>query len=139
MLAGLPLGAAGPLGAAEPLSTEQALAGARRGELLLVDIRSAGEWALTGLPEGAVAITFQDWLWRPRAEFAAELLAALGGDRDRPVALICATGGRSAAAAELLAGAGFSRVHDVPEGMLGSAAGPGWLRRGLPVRPCADC
>jgi hypothetical protein len=29
--------------------------------------------------------------------------------------------------------AGFTRILDVPEGMVGSAAGPGWIARGLPV------
>lgn len=28
---------------------------------------------------------------------------------------------------------GYTRVYDVPEGMSGSRAGPGWLARGLPV------
>jgi hypothetical protein len=32
-----------------------------------------------------------------------------------------------------LAEAGFTGIVDVPEGMLGSSAGPGWLARDLPV------
>jgi hypothetical protein len=28
--------------------------------------------------------------------------------------------------------AGFTQILDVPEGMQGSGAGPGWLSRGLP-------
>ena len=32
-----------------------------------------------------------------------------------------------------LAEAGFASVLNVPEGMLGSGAGPGWVKRGLPV------
>ena len=31
--------------------------------------------------------------------------------------------------------AGFSNIIDVPEGMLGSAAGPGWLAADLPTLP----
>lgn len=34
---------------------------------------------------------------------------------------------------ERLRAAGFTQIIDVPEGMLGSGAGPGWLKRGLPV------
>jgi hypothetical protein len=33
----------------------------------------------------------------------------------------------------LLENAGFTNIIDVPEGMMGSRAGPGWLKRGLPV------
>ncbi|MEM6482663.1 MAG: rhodanese-like domain-containing protein, partial [Pseudomonadota bacterium] len=29
--------------------------------------------------------------------------------------------------------AGYQKVIDVPEGMLGSFSGPGWLKTGLPV------
>ena len=29
---------------------------------------------------------------------------------------------------------GFTQVFNVREGMAGSAAGPGWLRRGLPLQ-----
>ena len=34
---------------------------------------------------------------------------------------------------------GFSRVYNVKEGMSGSGAGPGWVRRGLPVDSCQTC
>jgi len=34
---------------------------------------------------------------------------------------------------------GFMQVYNVKEGMVGSAAGPGWLKRGLPVERCAQC
>ncbi|MCX8952452.1 rhodanese-like domain-containing protein, partial [Ruegeria sp. NA] len=34
--------------------------------------------------------------------------------------------------------AGFTNIIDVPEGMLGSAAGPGWVRTGLPVRKYSE-
>jgi hypothetical protein len=33
-----------------------------------------------------------------------------------------------------LASAGFTDVLDVPEGMLGSGAGPGWIASALPLR-----
>lgn len=30
--------------------------------------------------------------------------------------------------------AGFTQVYNIKEGMAGSAAGPGWIKRGLPVQ-----
>ena len=68
------------------------------------------------------------------AGFVRNLAEALGGNRSSPVALICAIGGRSAHMQRILATAGFTNVIDVSEGMFGSSAGPGWLKRGLPVK-----
>jgi rhodanese-related sulfurtransferase len=110
------------------MSAPDALAAATRGDIVLVDIRSRGEWRRTGLAEPAVAISMHE------AGFVRNLANALRGDRTNTVALICATGGRSAHMQRLLGTAGFTNVIDVSEGMIGSSAGPGWLRRGLPVK-----
>lgn len=110
------------------MSAPDALAAADKGEIVLVDIRTRGEWKLTGLAKPALAISMHE------AGFVRNLAKALGGNRANPVALICATGGRSAHMQRILATAGFTNVIDVSEGMIGSGAGPGWLRRGLPVK-----
>lgn len=34
---------------------------------------------------------------------------------------------------------GFTQVYHVAEGMTSSQAGPGWIKRGLPIAPCTDC
>lgn len=109
------------------MTPSEALAAADAGTVLLVDIRRPDEWARTGIPRGAVPLDLR------RDDFVAALTALADGDPARPVALICARGVRSDRAAARLAEAGFTHVADVPEGMLGSAAGPGWLGRGLPV------
>lgn len=109
------------------LTPDAALAKAQSGEILLIDVRTSDEWARTGLPEGGTALDMR------RDDFTAGLLALAEGQTDRPIALICASGGRSGYMARELGRAGFTRIIDVPEGMLGSRAGPGWLGRGLPV------
>lgn len=111
------------------LSAEEALEKARAGEVILVDIRTPAEWRATGAPEPAVLADMQS------RQFGETLLAALEGDRGKPIAVICRSGRRSAMVARQLKSAGFSAVYDVPEGMSGSGAGPGWLARGLPLRP----
>jgi rhodanese-related sulfurtransferase len=113
--------------AAGALSPGQAYAAAGAGEILLIDIRRPDEWARTGLGERAIGIDMR------QEDFEDRLLAAVKGDKTRPVALICARGVRSRRLAGRLSAAGFTRVVDVPEGMLGSGAGPGWLKRNLPV------
>lgn len=109
------------------LSVTQAHQQARAGQITLVDIRRPDEWARTGVPQGAIALDMR------RADFTEILLAQVKGATDAPIALICARGVRSRKMSIRLAQAGFSQILDVPEGMLGSGAGPGWLKTGLPV------
>lgn len=97
------------------------------GVITLIDIRRPDEWARTGSGEGAVRLDMR------REDFIAALEKITGGDTSKPVALICARGVRSARLTNRLTEAGFTNIIDVPEGMLGSAAGPGWLKRGLPL------
>jgi len=109
------------------LSVADALEQVRTGEVLLIDIRRPDEWADTGVPQGAIPLDMR------RDDFVSALLAQPGVERDTAIALICARGVRSRRLGSALADAGFSAILDVPEGMLGSGAGPGWLARGLPV------
>ncbi len=100
---------------------------ATAGKITLVDIRRPDEWARTGSGQGANRLDMR------RDDFITELDKIVGGDRAMPVALICARGVRSNRMSQHLKNAGFTNIIDVPEGMLGSKAGPGWLKRGLPV------
>ncbi|WP_299621945.1 rhodanese-like domain-containing protein [uncultured Tateyamaria sp.] len=109
------------------LSTPDAHAAAVAGSVLLVDIRRPDEWSHTGIGEGAVPLDMR------RRDFTDALLKQTKGRTDVPVALICARGVRSRAISNRLIKAGFTNIIDVPEGMLGSGAGPGWIKRGLPT------
>lgn len=122
-----------PADAEGRIGADHAAALARAGRLVLVDIRTPAEWAQTGVPVGAALVPLTEGPQTLRSDFVADLDRLLGGDRDRPVALVCRTGGRTAFARRLLASAGFTAVLDVAEGMIGSAFGPGWLARGLPI------
>ena len=97
------------------------------GDILLIDIRRPDEWAATGTAKGAARLDLR------REDFIAALDHIAGGDRARPIALICARGVRSARTAKLLTDNGFSNIIDIPEGMLGGNGGPGWIARGLPL------
>lgn len=113
------------------LSPDEAHTRASAGEILLIDIRRPDEWAETGLGTSARPLDMRV------PDFATQLLEIAGGDPSAPVALICARGVRSRHVTAALREAGFTQIYDVPEGMLGSVAGPGWLERGLPVMPWA--
>lgn len=111
----------------DPIEPETALARILDKSLILIDIRRPDERALTGVAVGAVPLDMRD------DGFLADLDRLTGGNRAAPIALICARGVRTRRLAAKLTAAGFTAVLDVPEGMLGSPAGPGWIARGLPV------
>lgn len=115
------------------LSAPEALAAAQAGELTLVDIRTPQEWRQTGVAKGVVRIDMRD------PGFDQALLAAVGGNKDAPIALICRTGNRTGRLLPRLQQQGFTHLYHIPEGMMGSAAGPGWIARGLPLERCESC
>ncbi len=123
--------------AGEVIAADQAMQLAAAGEIVVVDVRSPQEWRQTGVPAGARLVTIHqpDGL----IGFIVAMGDALGEDRSRPVALICARGNRSSVASSALAQAGYTQVYNIREGMLGSPDGPGWLARGLPTNPCGTC
>ncbi len=112
---------------AELLPADRAHELAKAGDILLVDIRRPDEWAKTGSAAPGARLDMR------RADFTDALSVLVDGDRDAPIALICARGVRSARLTNQLTEAGFTNIIDIPEGMLGSSAGPGWLKRGLPL------
>lgn len=116
-----------PTYAGAELDAPTAFRKAEAGEVLLIDIRRPDEWAATGSAQGAYRLDLR------QPDFFAALDGLSGGDKDRPIALICAKGVRSARLANQLTDQGFTNTINVTEGMLGSAAGPGWLARGLPL------
>src|SRR6056297_1831638 len=137
-LIGLPVAAAAAFGiflwpeaplpeGAGVLDPDEAFARVRSGEVWLIDIRRSDEWALTGIAAGAIPLDMR------RDDFASALAEATAADPDRPLAVICARGVRSRRLTLRLHEAGHRRIFDVPEGMLGSRDGPGWLERGLPI------
>jgi len=124
---------------AEPvtLSAPEVYAQVTAGKMTLVDVRTPEEWRQTGVPVGATRLDYQNRIGP--APFVEQVARAIGGDRTAPVAIICRSGNRSTQVQHLLLENGFTHVVNVREGMLGSDAGPGWVRRGLPVEPCPTC
>ncbi|MBN9455964.1 MAG: rhodanese-like domain-containing protein [Bosea sp.] len=106
------------------LSVREAYEAARSGEIILVDIRSAAEWADTGLPQGAVPLDVDATAFDVR-------LAGLRLDHPgKRIVLIDRTGAQAIAVAQKLAGRGWRELAGVRGGMLGPG---GWLAEKLPV------
>lgn len=112
------------------LSADTAFQMSQKGELILIDVRTPSEWAMTGMPRDSVGATLQD------IDFVARARGAVYGDLEQPVAVICKSGNRSTSAAQKLVSEGFAHVFNVPEGMTGHlGASDGWIKRGLPTDP----
>ena len=123
ILAFLPFAAA----AADKWSAKRALAAVEAGQIILIDIRSAAEWQRTGVARGALPLDMTSPF------FAEDLTRVLRARKSRPVAIICATGIRSARLAATLEAQGHAPVINVAEGMRGNLRGVGWIALGLPV------
>lgn len=81
----------------------------------LVDIRTPAEWQQTGTIEGASRINYYD------ADFRTQISKL---DKEKPVVVYCASGGRSPRAAAALTQMGFKKVYDYAGGMRD------WLAKG---------
>lgn len=131
--ASLPANAGHPTSASDPQKTEgvmdapTAFEKARKGELVLLDIRSPQEWEETGTGTYAERVSMH------QEGFLRKLNVLIDNDKSRQIALICAVGGRSNFIQGELVKRGYTNVIDVAEGMLGSRYGPGWIKRGLPI------
>ncbi|MGL4637656.1 MAG: rhodanese-like domain-containing protein [Beijerinckiaceae bacterium] len=96
-------------------------------KVILIDIRTEEEWRETGVAENAHKIDIYDPM------FVAKLSKLTGGDRSKPVALICRTANRTRTVQQALLQGGYSAVINVEGGMVGNSADQGWIRHGLPV------
>ncbi len=114
--------------AGDIISAGEAYSLASHDKIILVDIRSKAEWKETGIASVARPISMHE------STFLPKLLTVIKEAKGRPIALICATGGRSAWLKKELTHRGVENLLDVSEGMLGSVVGSGWIRSGLPIK-----
>jgi rhodanese-related sulfurtransferase len=84
---------------------------------LVVDVRETNEFEAVRLEDGVALV--------PLSQFGDRWQEL---PRDRPLLMMCAGGGRSAAAASHLLRNGYTDVVNVAGGMID------WERRGLPIR-----
>ncbi len=112
---------------AETMSVKQAYDAVKNDEIILLDIRTEGEWKDSGVGEGAWPLNLK------HKKFGEKLFAIIDANPDKKIGLICAVGGRSGFVIGALEQRGYKNIVDVSEGMFGSAAGPGWLKAGLPT------
>ncbi len=109
------------------MSAKEASRAVAAGEIVLIDIRTPKEWAESGVAKGAWPI---DMVSR---DFGTRIQALLKAEANKPIAIICATGGRTLFLQNIISQNGLGEVWDVGEGMYGSRHGQGWLKEKLPL------
>lgn len=117
LLASALLAVAAAASAALPAVDVKQVSARQSSGALLIDVREADEYAQGHAP-GSTLI--------PLGQLA-QRLQEIARYKDKPVALICHSGRRSAQALKLLEGAGFSAAANVEGGMIA------WQQAGLPV------
>jgi rhodanese-related sulfurtransferase len=132
----LALLASGFARATPDMAAPEAAAAVAAGKITLIDIRTPQEWKETGVAKGTRLLNMLHPQGAPG--FTSALLEQVKGDKNAPIALICRTGNRTTQVQRYLQSQGFTQVYNVKEGMAGSAAGPGWIKRGLPVESCTS-
>lgn len=118
-------------------------------DALLIDCRSEMEFRFVGHPRDALHVAWNDGaVWDVNPGFIDAVERLSGARRNRPIALICRSGDRSADAGRALEAAGFSSIHVVRHGFEGDIGSNytrgtvnGWRCEGLPweTSPCDRC
>lgn len=108
---------------------------------LFVDVRMEIESLYVGRPPGVVHVAWYEYpdLTADPQAFATAVERETGGDKTRPVLLICRSGKRTLDAAKALEAAGFADVSHVVHGFEGDLSDDfkrsslnGWRFEGLP-------
>lgn len=104
-------------GTSKVITSEELTELLKKPEIQLVDVRTPGEWE-GGIIQNAMKIDYRD------ADFLKQIDKL---DKDKPIIVYCAAGGRSAGAAEKMQALGFKEIYDLGVGFRG------WQAAGMPI------
>ena len=106
---------------------------------VLLDVRTENEWNSLGKPKAEdlnsktyfVTVSHDLSNWQvPDQNFIVNVKKKIG--KDKKILVMCAAGGRSMIAANLLENEGYS-VLNVSDGYSGNSQDPGWKKLNLPI------
>ena len=107
-------------------------------DVVLLDVRTENEWNSLGKPKAedlnsktyfvTVSPDLSNWQV-PDPNFVKNVKKVI--NKDQKILVMCAAGGRSMIAANLLAAEGYSTLN-VSDGYSGNGQDPGWKNLGLP-------
>jgi rhodanese-related sulfurtransferase len=106
--------------------------------VVLLDVRTENEWKTLGKPNAEdlnsktffVTVSFDLSNWQiPDPNFVENVKKNIS--KDKTILVMCAAGGRSLIAANLLKAEGYSALN-ISDGFSGNGQDPGWKNLGLP-------
>ena len=106
---------------------------------VLLDVRTENEWKTLGKPKAEdlnsktyfVTVSHDLSNWQvPDQNFIVNVKKKI--DKDKKILVMCAAGGRSMIAANLLENEGYT-VLNVSDGYSGNSQDPGWKKLNLPI------
>ena len=106
--------------------------------VVLLDVRTENEWKTLGKPNAEdlnfktffITVSFDLSNWQiPDPNFVENVKKNIS--KDKTILVMCAAGGRSLIAANLLKAEGYSALN-VSDGFSGNGQDPGWKSLGLP-------
>ena len=110
----------------------------KNSNVVLLDVRTENEWVTLGKPDAenlnsktyfiTVSPDLSNWQV-PDPNFVKNVKKKI--DKDKIILVMCAAGGRSMIAANLLEAEGYSTLN-ISDGFSGNGQDPGWKNSGLP-------
>ena len=110
----------------------------KNSNVVLLDVRTENEWIALGKPDAenlnsktyfiTVSPDLSNWQV-PDPNFIKNVKKKI--DKDKIILVMCAAGGRSMIAANLLEAEGYSTLN-ISDGFSGNGQDPGWKNSGLP-------
>ena len=102
-------------------------------KVVLLDVRTQGEWDNIGKPDGD-KIGLKTYFLEIRRDALFDFVKEfknLNIGQDKEILVICASGERSQISAELLSRENYKSIN-ISDGFMGSQEGIGWKKNGLP-------
>ena len=99
---------------------------------ILLDVRTEDEWNTVGKPD-TKSLGFKSFFITISQDpsFLENVKKEI--NKENQVLVMCAAGGRSIIAANLLSNDGYD-AHNISDGFSGNGENPGWKRLGLPLK-----
>ena len=77
------------------ISLEEAVSLYKKNKLIIIDVRTAKEWSMTGVIPKSILLNMHDDNNQERSNFLNELESQLNINKNKNIAFICASGARS--------------------------------------------
>ena len=114
------------------ISLEEAVSLYKKNKLIIIDVRTAKEWSMTGVIPKSILLNMHDDNNQERSNFLNELESQLNINKNKNIAFICASGARSKIITDYLINKGHKNIYHIPDGIMGKQ-NDGWLFLGYPI------